>query len=329
MNNMTIGQYIPGQSWLHQLDPRVKMLSLILLLVSIFLIPIQGTIVDLSILAGYFVFTLLLVVSSGIPLLKVLQGLRPILFLLTFTVLIQILIIRPTTLVAISDTFTFYLSFTSLVAIILWLIFYQISKKWIKFKVLYFIFSIIVVFALQYLLPYVPIYQYDVTLYEETVIRALFIFFRIVVIIMLTSLLTFTTMTTDINDGLEGILFPLKLVKVPVDVLTMMVSLTLRYIPTLLIETDKIMKAQASRGVDFKEASIKDKVTQVISLLIPVFVISFKRAEDLANAMEVRGYVIGQKRTKIDVLKIKFTDYMSMIGVLLIVSLTVYLVFFS
>ncbi len=329
MNNMTIGQYIPGQSWLHQLDPRVKMLSLILLLVSIFLIPIQGTIVDLSILAGYFVFTLLLVVSSGIPLLKVLQGLRPILFLLTFTVLIQILIIRPTTLVAISDTFTFHLSFTSLAAIILWIIFYQITKKWIKFKVLYFIFSVIVVFALQYILPYGAIYQYDVTLYEETVIRALFIFFRIVVIIMLTSLLTFTTMTTDINDGLEGVLFPLKWVKVPVDVLTMMVSLTLRYIPTLLIETDKIMKAQASRGVDFKEASIKDKVTQVISLLIPVFVISFKRAEDLANAMEVRGYVIGQKRTKIDVLKIKITDYMSMVGVLLIVSLTVYLVFFS
>jgi len=329
MNNMTIGQYIPGESWLHQLDPRIKMLSLILLLVSIFLVPIQGTIIDLSILAGYFLFTLLLVMSSGIPLLKVLQGLRPILFLLTFTVLIQIIIIRPTTLVALSETFTFYLSFTSIAAIILWIIFYQVSKKWIKFKVLYFIFSVVVVFTLQYALPYGSIFQYDVTLYEETVFRALFIFFRIVVIIMLTSLLTFTTMTTDINDGLEGILFPLKWVKVPVDVLTMMVSLTLRYIPTLLIETDKIMKAQASRGVDFKEASIKDKVTQVISLLIPVFVISFKRAEDLANAMEVRGYVIGQKRTKIDILKIKTTDFIAMIGVLLIVAVTVYLVFFS
>ena len=329
MNNMTIGQYIPGESWLHQLDPRIKMLSLILLLVSIFLVPIQGTIIDLSILAGYFLFTLLLVMSSGIPLLKVLQGLRPILFLLTFTVLIQIIIIRPTTLVALSETFTFYLSFTSIAAIILWIIFYQVSKKWIKFKVLYFIFSVVVVFTLQYALPYGSIFQYDVTLYEETVFRALFIFFRIVVIIMLTSLLTFTTMTTDINDGLEGILFPLKWVKVPVDVLTMMVSLTLRYIPTLLIETDKIMKAQASRGVDFKEASLKDKVTQVISLLIPVFVISFKRAEDLANAMEVRGYVIGQKRTKIDILAIKKTDFIAMIGVLLIVAVTVYLVFFS
>jgi energy-coupling factor transport system permease protein len=328
MNNMTIGQYIPGQSWLHKLDPRVKMLSLILMLVSIFLIPIQGTILDLSILGTYFVLTMVLVISSGIPLLKVLQGLRPILFLLTFTVLIQILIIRPTSLVQLSDTYTFYISFTSITAMIIWIIFYQFTKKWIKFKVLYFLLSVVIIFALQYALPFIPFYQYDVTLYEETVFRALFIFFRIVVIIMLTSLLTFTTMTTDINDGLEGILFPLKWIKVPVDVLTMMVSLTLRYIPTLLIETDKIMKAQASRGVDFKEASIKDKITQVISLLIPVFVISFKRAEDLANAMEVRGYVIGQKRTKIDILKIKKSDYFAVIGVVMMVSLTVYLVFF-
>jgi energy-coupling factor transport system permease protein len=136
-------------------------------------------------------------------------------------------------------------------------------------------------------------------------------------------------MTTDINDGLEGILFPLKWIKLPVDVLAMMVSLTLRYIPTLLIETDKIMKAQASRGVDFKEASLKEKVTQVISLLIPVFVISFKRAEDLANAMEVRGYVIGQKRTKIDVLKVKYSDLVSLLIVVIIMLLTIYQVFFS
>ena len=329
MNNMTIGQYIPGQSWLHKLDPRVKMLSLILLLVSIFLIPIQGSRIDLIILGSYFIGTMLLVISSGIPLLKVLQGLRPILFLLTFTVLIQILLIQPTQRVPLSDTYTFYLSLTSITAIILWIVFYQVTKKWIKFKVLYFLLSVIVVFALQYALPFGSFFQYDVTLYEETVFRALFIFFRIVIIIMLTSLLTFTTMTTDINDGLEGILFPLKWIKVPVDVLTMMVSLTLRYIPTLLIETDKIMKAQASRGVDFKEASLKDKITQVISLLIPVFVISFKRAEDLANAMEVRGYVIGQKRTKIDVLKIKTSDYLAFFGVISIVSFTVYLVFFS
>jgi energy-coupling factor transport system permease protein len=329
MNNMTIGQYIPGNSWLHQLDPRVKMMSLIMLLISIFLIPIQGNQVDLYMLAGYLLLTILLIMSSQIPILKVLQGLRPILFLLTFTVLIQILIVMPNEKVALTQPVTFYLSWSSISALLVWFIFYQWSKKRVRFKTLYFLFSVIMVFFLQYILPFGNVFDYEVILYEETVLRALFIFFRIVIIIMLTSLLTFTTMTTDINDGLEGILLPLKWMKVPVDVLAMMVSLTLRYIPTLLIETDKIMKAQASRGVDFKEASLKEKVTQVISLLIPVFVISFKRAEDLANAMEVRGYVIGQKRTKIDVLKIKYTDFISLFMVILIMSLTIYQVFFT
>ena len=329
MNNMTIGQYIPGNSWLHHLDPRIKMISLIMLLISIFLIPIQGNQVDLFMLAGYLLLTILLIMSSQIPILKVLQGLRPILFLLTFTVLIQILIVTPSEKVALTQPVTFYLSWSSIGALFVWFMFYQWSKKWIRFKTLYFLLSVFVVFFIQYMLPFGNVFDYEVILYEETVLRALFIFFRIVIIIMLTSLLTFTTMTTDINDGLEGILMPLKWVKVPVDVLAMMVSLTLRYIPTLLIETNKIMKAQASRGVDFKEASLKEKVTQVISLLIPVFVISFKRAEDLANAMEVRGYVIGQKRTKIDVLKIKHTDFISLFTVIFIMSLTIYQVFFT
>lgn len=329
MNNMTIGQYIPGNSWLHHLDPRIKMMSLIMLLISIFLIPIQGNQVDLFMLAGYLLLTILLIMSSQIPILKVLQGLRPILFLLTFTVLIQILIVTPNEKVALTQSVTFYLSWSSIGALFVWFMFYQWSKKWIRFKTLYFLLSVFVVFFIQYMLPFGNVFDYEVVLYEETVLRALFIFFRIVIIIMLTSLLTFTTMTTDIKDGLEGILLPLKWMKVPVDVLAMMVSLTLRYIPTLLIETNKIMKAQASRGVDFKEASLKEKVTQVISLLIPVFVISFKRAEDLANAMEVRGYVIGQKRTKIDVLKIKHTDFISLFTVVFIMSLTIYQVFFT
>ena len=329
MNNMTIGQYIPGNSWLHHLDPRIKMISLIMLLISIFLIPIQGNHVDLFMLAGYLLLTILLIMSSQIPILKVLQGLRPILFLLTFTVLIQILIVTPNEKVALTQSVTFYLSWSSIGVLFVWFMFYQWSKKWIRFKTLYFLLSVFVVFFIQYMLPFGNVFDYEVVLYEETVLRALFIFFRIVIIIMLTSLLTFTTMTTDIKDGLEGILLPLKWMKVPVDVLAMMVSLTLRYIPTLLIETNKIMKAQASRGVDFKEASLKEKVTQVISLLIPVFVISFKRAEDLANAMEVRGYVIGQKRTKIDVLKIKHTDFISLLTVIFIMSLTIYQVFFT
>jgi energy-coupling factor transport system permease protein len=170
--------------------------------------------------------------------------------------------------------------------------------------------------------------SYDVIIYDVSLIRALFIFLRIGVVIMITSLLTFTTMTTDLNYGLETLMTPLKLIKVPVDMITMMVSLTLRFIPTLLIETDKIMKAQASRGVDFKESKFKEKVNQIISLLVPVFVISFKRSEDLANAMEVRGYVIGQKRTRIDTYKTAMKDYVTLILSFMILIFVVYMVFF-
>ena len=128
-----------------------------------------------------------------------------------------------------------------------------------------------------------------------------------------TSLLTLSTMTTDINNGIEAVLSPLKLIKVPVGVFSMLISLTLRFIPTLLGESQKIMNAQASRGVDFSEGTLKEKVTQIVSLLIPMFVISFKRAEDLADAMESRGYIIDAKRTKLDELKLKEVDFISMI----------------
>ena len=127
----------------------------------------------------------------------------------------------------------------------------------------------------------------------------------------ITSLLPLSTMSTDINNGLEAVLAPLKIIKVPVGVFAMLISLTLRFIPTLLEESKKIMNAQASRGVDFQEGSLKDKVNQIISLLIPMFVISFKRAEDLSNAMEARGYIIGAKRTKLDELKLRWRDYLS------------------
>ena len=130
-------------------------------------------------------------------------------------------------------------------------------------------------------------------------------------------------MTTDLNFAIEALLRPLKVVKVPEDVMAMMLSLTLRYIPTLLGETEKIMKAQASRGVDFKESKFKEKVVQIISLLIPVFVISFKRAEDLGNAMEVRGYVIGAKRTKVDEYRIGFSDIATLVISLMILALII------
>jgi energy-coupling factor transport system permease protein len=306
MNNITIGQFIPGNSWLHRLDPRIKLLSLVVLLVGVFMIPISADELTLAIMASIFAGVLILTYSTGIPMRKVLNGLRPIVFLLTFTFFIQLFYVKSGTLLV--EPITMYISLTSIAGIILFLFFYNWSKKYIKFRILYFFFAAVAVFAIQAVLPYVSFGSYTLSIYDEGLLRAGFIFIRITNVIILTSLLTFTTMTTDLNYGIESLLKPLKLVKVPVDVIAMMLSLTLRYIPTLLGETEEIMKAQASRGVDFKESKFKDKVVQIISLLIPVFVISFKRAEDLGNAMEVRGYVIGAKRTRVDEYSIRFVD---------------------
>ncbi|HOI85374.1 MAG TPA: energy-coupling factor transporter transmembrane component T [Acholeplasmataceae bacterium] len=317
MNNITIGQYIPGDSWLHRLDPRIKLFALIALLVGTFIIPISTELSAIIPMGAIFIGMLILTSSSGIPLKKVINGLRPIVFLLTFTFFIQLFFISGGTLLV---SFDFHLSVTSILAIILLIIFYNWSKKYVKTRILYFLLITYLVFFVQYLLPYVNLYSYQLDVYDEGLMRAGFIFVRITNVIIMTSLLTFTTMTTDLNYAIESLLKPLKWIKVPVDVIAMMLSLTLRYIPTLLGETEKIMKAQASRGVDFKESKFKDKVIQIISLLIPVFVISFKRAEDLGNAMEVRGYVIGAKRTKIDEYKIGLSDILSIIVVLLILG---------
>jgi energy-coupling factor transport system permease protein len=314
MNNITIGQYIPGDSWLHRLDPRIKMLSLVVLLVGTFIIPISTSWGPIASMGAIFIGMLFLTASAGIPIKKMVNGLKPIVFLLTFTFFIQLFFITDGNLLV---SFDFSLSLTSVGAMIVLIVFYNWSKKYIKFRILYFLFIVIALFAVQYALPYLSFYTYKLDVYDQGLMRAGFIFIRITNVIIMTSLLTFTTMTTDLNYAIESLLKPLKWIKVPVDVIAMMLSLTLRYIPTLLEETEKIMKAQASRGVDFKESKFKDKVVQIISLLIPVFVISFKRAEDLGNAMEVRGYVIGAKRTKIDQYHIGFKDIMSLITVIL------------
>ncbi|MBN2300252.1 MAG: energy-coupling factor transporter transmembrane protein EcfT [Acholeplasmataceae bacterium] len=322
MNNITIGQYIPGSSWLHKLDPRIKLLSLIVLLVGTFLIPISVDIIPLITMLLIFVGIMILTASSGIPMRKVLNGLKPIVFLLTFTFFIQLFYVKTGTLVF--APIQMYISLTSIIGVILWLLFYNWSKKYVKTRILYFFFAAFMVFFIQAMMPYVSITAYTLYVYDEGLLRAGFIFVRITNVIIMTSLLTFTTMTTDLNYGIESLLKPLKIIKVPVDVIAMMLSLTLRYIPTLLGETEKIMKAQASRGVDFKESKFKEKIIQIISLLIPVFVISFKRAEDLGNAMEVRGYIIGAKRTRIDEYTIGFIDILSLIAAFVILGLIIY-----
>lgn len=323
MNNVTIGQYIAGDSWLHRLDPRIKLFSLVILLVATFLIPVSSDLTPLFSMIVLLVLVIGLTISSKVPLKKVLNGLKPIVFLLTFTFVIQLFYVKTGQMVA--GPFDMYISVTSIAAIILFLVFYNFTKKYIKFRILYFFLAVFIVFFLQAILPYVELTSYTIEIYDQGLLRAGFIFLRITNVIILTSLLTFTTMTTDLNYGIEALLKPLKIVKVPVDMIAMMLSLTLRYIPTLLIETEKIMKAQASRGVDFKESTFKEKISQIISLLIPVFVISFKRSEDLGNAMEVRGYVIGAKRTRIDEYIISLKDILTIIIATLVLAAVIYL----
>ncbi len=321
--NITIGQYIPGNSWLHRLDPRFKVFSLIVLMVATFIIPISTEITPLIMISALFLGAIILTLTSSVPFGKVIRGLRGIVFLLTFTFVLQLFYIQEGESLT-DEPIMMYVSLSSVAAIILFLVFYNWSKRYIKFRTIYFFIAVFVFFLLQVILPYGISFSYELNITEGGLLRSTFIFVRLITIIIITSLLTFTTMTTDLNFAIESLLKPFKIVKVPVDMLAMILSLTLRYIPTLLSETEKIMKAQASRGVDFKESKLREKVVQVVSLLLPVFVISFNRAEDLANAMDVRGYVIGAKRTKIDQYQIGFSDIFSLIMSFVVLAAIIY-----
>ena len=305
MNNITFGQYVPGNSWIYKLDPRIKILLSIILIVVLFLLP---NLITMAIGLGVF---LLIFISTRISLWKVLKGLKGIMFLLLFTVLLQLIYTK-------DDSFTLLYTFKMQIGLYQTLIiagivlFYFFTKKLIPVKLIYLLLAATSVFLVMWMSRFNDFVwsNWDFLIYQQGIERAGFILIRLFVMIGITSLLTLSTMTTDINNGIEGLLAPLKLLHINVGVFSMLIALTLRFIPTLIEESRKIMKAQASRGVDFEEGKIKDKVKQIISLLIPMFVISFKRAEDLANAMEVRGYIVGAKRTKLDELKLRWRDYL-------------------
>lgn len=313
--NIKIGQYIQGDSFLHKLDPRIKLVSMILFIVSIFLVPITLDTYNIVAMITLFIISILLVFLSGIPLGKVLQGLKAIVFLMTFTFIIQLFSIQPLGENPLLDL-PMNLGLISIPLLILLLVLYFFVKKRIKFKTTWFFIFVLGIFYIQYAVTLIPMnldgFNYQFLVYPSGLLRAGFIFLRIIAVMVVASLLTFTTSTIELNDGLESLMKPLRYIKVPTYMFSMMISLTLRSIPTLLNETDKIMKAQTSRGADFNESSIGQKIGQIIALLIPVFVISFDRAEDLSNAMEARGYIIGEERTKLDVYKIGFKDYLAL-----------------
>jgi len=313
MDNIIIGQYIPGKSLIHRLDPRMKISILIIMIVALF---VAHTIIEEAIL---LVFILFLIITSRIPILKVLKGLKAILFLVCFTAILQLGNVRTGEFV-VKDIFMYMSIYNLLIAIALIFI-YFFTRKFIPFRFIYLLLLCALSFVLQYYFTTGPLlFKYEISFTNDGLIRVGFIVLRLLNLVLLSSLLTFTTSPMDLKNGLESLMKPLKIIKVPVGEIAMMISLVLRFIPTLLEETSKIIKAQASRGADFNEATFRQKMKQIISLLVPMFVVSFKRADDLANAMESRGYVIGEKRTSIDVMKLTFKDYYALFLILILLT---------
>lgn len=248
IRDITVGKYYPSESVLHRLDPRFKIISSIIYMVSLFVV---------SSLTHYIFITLFLasvIALSKIPLKYILKGLRPILFIIIFAFIIN-------------------LFFT----------------------------------------PGEVIFEYKfISITLEGLEMALFMAIRLIYLILGTSLLTLTTQPIKLTDGIESLLTPFKRIGLPAHELAMMMTISLRFIPTLLEEADKIMKAQQARGADFKSGNIVQRAKNLIPLLVPLFVSAFKRADDLAMAMEARCYRGDHNRTSMKVLKYHATDYFGM-----------------
>ncbi len=254
LRDITLGQYFPGSSPIHRLDPRAKLVALIIYIVALFL-------------AKWFIsYAILLVVLgtvvaiSRVSVRSLLRGLKPLLFLLIFTAVLNALYTPGTPLVSF----------------------------WI--------------FTITY----------------EGILRAFFMVVRIMMLISCTFLLTYTTSPLALTDGLESLLSPLKKIRVPVHELAMMMSIALRFIPTLIEETDKIMSAQRARGADFDSGNLIKKAKALIPLLVPLIISAFRRADELATAMECRCYHGGKGRTRMNRLRFKAADCLFMVGALVL-----------
>ena len=248
LKDITIGQYFPGRSPVHRMDPRVK-----LVLTMAFIVMLFMSSSFYGLLAG-IAFTLLTFAVSRIPAKMMLKSLKPIIPIIIFTALLNLLFVRT------GD--------------VLW------QFKFIKIT-------------------------------QEGVHTAVFMVVRIVCLIIGTSLLTYTTSPLDLTDAIERLLSPLKKIKVPVHELAMMMTIALRFIPTLIEETDKIMSAQKARGADMESGSLLQRARALIPILIPLFVSSFRRAEELALAMECRCYHGGEGRTRMKQLRTGAADYIA------------------
>jgi energy-coupling factor transport system permease protein len=258
LQNVIIGQYYPASSPVHRMDSRSKLIAAFFYLFIVFL---ANNWLTYSLLIA---FTAITVLASRVPLRFLYKGLKPVLFLVVFTMFLHVLLTKEGDLLY--------------------------KAGWLE-------------------------------VYEGGVIQGVFIAMRLLLLVLMTSLLTLTTTPIDITDGLEQLLGPLKKWKLPVHEFALMMSISLRFIPTLLQETEKIMKAQMARGADFTSGPIKERIKAFVPLLVPLFVSSFKRAEELALAMEARGYRGGEGRTRLRALRWQNRDTYALILLLLLTGL--------
>lgn len=317
-DKMVFGQYYNTTSLIHKLDPRLKMFALVLLMVITFMIPFG----DFILLGCLFAFICITIILSNVPILKYLNSLKQIAFLLVFSFAFQ-LFARKSGSVLLELNLSF--SFVNIIVVSVLLILFILFRKYIPYKI-FFLIGLAILSLYLFTLPMGvnPFATPTLYIYDDGLKAAAFIILRVLAIIIIATTLTLTTKPMDLASAIEWYLKPLELLKLKPSILAMMVSIALRFIPTLFNETNKILKAQASRGVDFKEGKLHEQIGQIISLLVPMFVISFKRAIELANAMEARGYIPGEKRTRLLKLSFKIKDLVSFILLLAMLGFVIF-----
>ena len=261
LKDITLGQYFPGKSVIHLLDPRTKLIMLVVYIVGLF---VASSWISYAVM---LVFLVTVIAISTIPVKNILRGLKPLIFILVFTGLLNLLF---------TDTGNVLVSF------------------WV------------------------------ITITDDGLIRAFFMMARILMLISGTFLLTYTTSPIALTDGLEKLLSPLKVIKVPVHELSMMMCIALRFIPTLIEETDKIMCAQKARGADFETGNLLQRAKALVPILVPLFISAFRRADELATAMECRCYQGGEGRSKMKMLRYTRRDYLAFLtGIVMIAAVSV------
>ena len=259
LKDITLGQYFPGDTVVHRLDPRTKLIALVIYIVAIFTargFASTGLVVA-SLVAA--------VVLSRIRPKALFKGLKPLIFIIVLTAFLNL----------------FYSTG-------------RVIAQWWIFRIT-----------------------------EEGLRRAVLMMLRIMLLVCGTFLLTYTTSPLQLTDGLERLLSPLKKLRFPVHELAMMMSIALRFIPTLIEETDKIMSAQKARGADFETGSLLSRAKALLPVLVPLFVSAFRRAGDLAMAMESRCYHGGEGRTRLRVLKITRDDWVALGAMALLIALII------